>query len=67
MRASKQAANIVFLKESLSTIYLERQIRKWAKYWLKTETLPISYQGCHQKTIHIIDDENIAKRCKQWL
>src|SRR6266498_245972 len=64
MDASMEAAKIVFINAGS---YKATIIRKWAAYWLKTGHLPPVYQGKHQKTVRLIDDEDIANRCKTWI
>ena len=64
MDASMEAAKIVFINAGS---YKATIICKWAAYWLKTDHLPPVYQGKHQKTVQLIDDENIANRCKTWI
>ncbi|CAI2183799.1 14714_t:CDS:2, partial [Funneliformis geosporum] len=61
MAASLEAAKIVFINAGS---YKATIICKWAAYWLKIGCLPPIYQGKHQKTIRLIDDEVIANRCK---
>ena len=53
--AAFNAAQKVFDKG----VYCARTIKKWTKYWLENKTIPISIQGCHQKTKSFIDDEDI--------
>ncbi len=62
--ASLEVAKIVFVDGGL---WKARRIRYFAKYWLINNELLISKQGKHQKTIRIIDDEDIAKRCRVWI
>ena len=64
MDASMEAAKIVFINAGS---YKATMIRKWAAYWLKTGRLPPVYHGKHQKTIRLIDDEDIANKCKTWI
>ena len=59
-----KAAKIVFINAGS---YKATIIRKWAAYWLKTDCLPLVYHGKYQKTIRLIDDEDIANRCKTWI
>jgi len=61
MNASMEAAKIVFINAGS---YKAIIIRKWVAYWLKTGCLPPVYHGKHQKTIRLINDEDIANRCK---
>src|SRR5436190_23942951 len=53
--AAFNAAQKVFDKG----VYCARTIKKWTKYWLENKTIPISIQGCHQKTKSFIDDDDI--------
>jgi len=64
MDASMEAAKIVFINAGS---YKATIIQKWVAYWLKTGCLPLVYHGKHQKTIRLIDDEDIANRCKTWI
>lgn len=50
-----QAAKKIYGKGS----YRAKRIREIGQYWLDNESLPISLQGCHQKTKSLIDDEDI--------
>ncbi len=61
MDASMEAAKIVFINAGS---YKAIIIRKWATYWLKIGCLLSIYHGKHQKTIRLIDEEDIANRCK---
>ena len=36
-------------------------------YWLETGNFPPIYHEKYQKTIWLIDDEDIANRCKTWI
>ncbi len=60
VKASIEAAELVFIK---SALYRARTIRYWANYQLQYKHLPISRQGKHQKTLRLIDDEDIVKKC----
>jgi hypothetical protein len=64
VKASKEAAQLVFIE---SAPYRARTIRYWANYWLQNNHFPISRQGKHQKTIRLIDDEDIAEECHTWI
>ena len=64
MVASLKVAQTIFLDGG---VWKARQIRYWAKYWLLYNTLPISYQGKYQKTIWLIDDEDIVEKCHAWI
>jgi len=44
-----------------------QKIRYLAKYWLLNDKLPIARHGKHQKTIRIIDDEDVAEKCHIWI
>ncbi|GBC46489.2 uncharacterized protein OCT59_017594 [Rhizophagus irregularis] len=37
------------------------------KYWLLNNKLPESRHGKYQKTIRVIDDEDVAERCHIWI
>jgi len=60
VKASIEAAELVFIE---SAPYRARTIRYWANYWLQYKHLSISHQGKHQKTLRLIDDEDIAEKC----
>ena len=60
MKASMEAAKLVFIE---GASYKARSIRYWAKYWLQYYHLPVSRQGKHKKTIRLIDDEDVVKKC----
>ncbi|CAJ0851303.1 13432_t:CDS:2, partial [Entrophospora sp. SA101] len=64
MNASIEAAKIIFIEGNPGK---SRIIRRWASFWLKNNKLPVSRQGKHQKTIRIIDDEDIAEKCHMWI
>jgi hypothetical protein len=64
VKASIEAAQLVFIE---SAPYKARSIRYWASYWLQYNHLPISRQGKHQKTLRLIDDEDIAEKCHTWI
>ena len=64
VNASVEAAKLCFIEH---TLYRARVIRYWANYWLEYNRLPISRQGKHQKTIRLIDDEDIAEKCHIWI
>lgn len=57
-KASIEVAQLVYID---SAPYRARTIRYWANYWFQYNHLPISRQGKHQKTMRLIDDEDIAK------
>ena len=64
IKASVEIAQAVFIE---NTQYKARIIRYWTKYWLQYNHLPISRQGKHQKTIRLIDDEDIVEQCHVWI
>ncbi|CAJ0897214.1 4908_t:CDS:2, partial [Entrophospora sp. SA101] len=43
------------------------QICKITNYWLRYNKLPLSNKGKHKKTIRLVDDEDIAKKCQSWV
>ena len=59
-----EAAKLVFIE---SAPHRAKTICYWANYWLQYNHLPISYQGKHQKTVRLIDDEDIVKKCHIWI
>ncbi|PKY56955.1 hypothetical protein RhiirA4_508603 [Rhizophagus irregularis] len=64
MKASLSVAQIIFIDGG---IWKARQIRHWSNYWLLHNALPISFQGKHQKTVRLIDDEDVAEKCHVWI
>jgi hypothetical protein len=48
-------------------VWKARRIRYITKYWLINNKLPISKRGKHQKTIRVIDDEDVAEKCHVWI
>ena len=64
VKASMKAAKLVFIKNAS---YRAKTIRYWANYWFQYNHLPISYQGKHQKTVRLIDNEDIAEKCHIWI
>ncbi|POG61994.1 hypothetical protein GLOIN_2v1785920 [Rhizophagus irregularis DAOM 181602=DAOM 197198] len=48
-------------------VWKAKKIRYLTKYWLLNNKLPESRCGKHQKTIRIIDDEDVAERCHIWI
>ena len=64
VKASLNAAQMVFIDGG---VWKARQIRYWANYWLFHNALPTSFQGKHQKSIRLIDDEDVAEKCHVWI
>src|SRR5947209_7609865 len=64
IKASETASQLVYID---ALPYRARAIRNWATYWLEHNHLPFSHQGKHQKTIRLIDDEDIAEKCQSWV
>ncbi len=61
MNASMEATKIVFINaDSYKAIIIHKQVA----YWLETGNFPPIYHEKYQKTIWLIDDEDIANRCK---
>ncbi|CAB4429570.1 unnamed protein product [Rhizophagus irregularis] len=48
-------------------VWKARKILYLTKYWLLNNKLPESRCRKHQKTIRIIDDEDVAERCHIWI
>ena len=48
-------------------LYRARIINKWAKNWIEHGVLPISLQGCHQKTKSFIDDEDVIEKSLEFI
>ena len=61
--AASDAARKVFDKGP----YCARVIRKWAKGWIENGELPVSLQGCHQKTKSFIDDEDVIEESLEFI
>ena len=40
-------------------VYCARAINKWAKGWIENGIIPVSSQGCYQKTKSFIDNEDV--------
>ena len=55
---------IIFVDNSSWKVW---QIQYFAKYWLINNELLIFKQEKYQKTIKIIDDKDIAKKCQIWI
>jgi len=64
VKASLNAAQMVFIDGG---VWKARQIQYWVNYWLLNNALPASFQGKHQKTIRLIDDEDVAEKCHVWI
>ena len=64
MHASLEAAKMVFVDGGP---WKARRIRYYANYWLLNNKFPVSRHGKHQKTIRLIDDEDIAEKCRIWI
>lgn len=47
--------------------YESRCIRYWARHYFETLCLPVFSQGCHQKTVSLISDEDIREKCLNHL
>ncbi len=64
MHASLEAAKIIFVDGGSWKAW-----RIWynANYWLHNNKLSASKHRKHQKTIRLIDDENIAEKCQIWI
>ena len=63
-KASKEAAELVYIEHAL---FKARTIQYWVNYWLQYNHLPVSRQGKHQKTVQLIDDEDVAEECYSWI
>ena len=64
VKASMEAAKLVFIE---SAPYRAKTICYWANYWLQYNHLLINHQGKYQKTVHLVDDEGIVKKCYTWI
>ena len=58
--------NNYYLKNNFDS-YKSKCLRKYSENFLKTGLLPIFKQGCHSKTISIIEDEAVQLYLKQYL
>jgi hypothetical protein len=63
-KVSKEVAQLIFID---CAPYRARLIQYWTNFWLRHNHFPISCQGKHQKTIQLIDDEDIVKECHTWI
>ncbi|CAG8665918.1 23804_t:CDS:2, partial [Dentiscutata erythropus] len=64
IKASLDVARKVFIDGNM---WKARKIRYFTKYWLLNDKLPLSRHRKHQKTIRIIDDEDIGDKCHIWI
>ncbi|KAF0442639.1 dde family endonuclease, partial [Gigaspora margarita] len=64
IKASLDIARKVFID---GNIWKARKIRYLTEYWLLNDKLPLSKHGKHQKTIRIINDEDIGEKCHIWI
>ncbi|CAG8507036.1 16297_t:CDS:2 [Dentiscutata erythropus] len=64
IKASLDVARKVFID---GNVWKAQKIRYLMKYWLLNDKLPLSRHGKHQKTIKIIDDEDIGDKCHIWI
>jgi len=62
--ASLQVAKKVFIGAGP---WKAQKIRYAANYWLLNNKLPMSRHGKHQKTVRLIDDEDVAEKCQVWI
>ncbi|CAG8721727.1 6914_t:CDS:2, partial [Racocetra persica] len=64
IKASLEVMQKVFIDGGMWKV---RTIRYFTEYWLLNDKLPSSRHGKHQKTIRIIDDEDIEIKCHIWI
>ena len=64
VNASVEAAELIYIEHIPGK---SKFIRYLASYWLRTNLLPVSQRGKHQKTVRLIDDEDIAETCHKWI
>ncbi|CAG8600456.1 2800_t:CDS:2, partial [Racocetra fulgida] len=64
IKASLEVAQKIFIDGG---VWKARKIQYLTKYWLLNDKLPPSRHGKHQKTIRIIDDEDIKDKCHTWI
>ena len=64
VKASMEAVKLVFIENAP---YRAKTIHYWANYWLQYNHPLINHQGKHQKTVRLIDDEDIAEKCHAWI
>ncbi|CAG8768886.1 38275_t:CDS:2, partial [Gigaspora margarita] len=50
-----------------ASLEVSRKVFIDGEYWLLNDKLPQSRHGKHQKTIRIIDDEDIKSQCHIWI
>ena len=63
----KKIASVATRKVFNKGSYCARGIRKWAKGWVENGVLPVSMQGCHQKTKSFIDDEDVIEESLEFI
>src|SRR6266487_2621305 len=64
MKASQEAADIVYIAPTSCTA---KKIHFLAKFYLQYKSFLLSNHGQHQKYKRLIDDEDIALACHQWI
>ena len=64
--ASSQEAAMEFFPRA-SKVYRSRSVRNWAEYFLAHFELPHLSQGQHQKIPALIDDEDVRRKCVEFL
>ena len=63
----KEAASVAAREVFNKGPYCAKGIRKWAKSWVENGVLPVSMQGCHQKTKSFIDDEDVIEESLEFI
>ena len=63
----KEAASVTAREVFNKGLYCAKIIKKWAKSWVENGVLPVSMQGCHQKTKSFIDDEDVIEESLEFI
>ncbi|RIB05318.1 hypothetical protein C2G38_2219929 [Gigaspora rosea] len=64
LKASENAARIVYINPNP---YKYKRIRFLGNFYLRHESFLFSYHGRHQKCKRLVDDEDVALKCRQWI
>jgi len=65
MEVSTKLAKLLFLQKSEQ--YMLRQISLWGSFFVEHHKLKDYQQGKHVKIRSLIDDEDTAMHCREWL
>ncbi|CAG8652896.1 7579_t:CDS:2, partial [Scutellospora calospora] len=64
MKASEAAAHIVYVNPNP---YKYKRVRFLGNFFLRHESFPLSHRSRHQKYKRLVDDEDVALKCRQWI